>query len=80
MQYQPTQLYHRAGFSSPAQASFFLICTGDSADAGYHPHVMPRSAVFGKMAQNLLFLRVEILVTSYLLCDILLSVILNRLS
>ena len=30
-----TQLYLRAGFSSPAQASFFLICASDSMGAGY---------------------------------------------
>ena len=29
-QYKPMQLYLRAGFSSPTQASFFLICAGDS--------------------------------------------------
>ena len=25
------------------QLYFFLICTGDSAGAGYRPHIMPRS-------------------------------------
>ena len=41
--YQPSQLYLRVGFSLPAQASFFLICTGVSAGTGYHPHIMPRT-------------------------------------
>ena len=41
-QYQLMQLYIRAGFSSPAQAPFFLICAGDSVGAGYRPCVMPR--------------------------------------
>ena len=41
-QYQPTQLYIRAGFSSPAQAPFILICTGDRAVAGYCLRVMSR--------------------------------------
>ena len=40
--YQPMQLYLWAGFSLPAQASFFLICMGDSAGAGYRLRVMPR--------------------------------------
>ena len=40
--YQPTQLCLWADFSSPAQASFFLICAEDSAGVGYRPHVMPR--------------------------------------
>ena len=34
----------RVAFSWPAQASFLLICTGDSAGTGYCPHVMPRPA------------------------------------
>ena len=38
------QIYLRAGFSSPAQDSFFLICAGDSASAGYHLRIMPRPA------------------------------------
>ena len=33
------------GFSSPVQASFFLVCMGDSMGTGYHPCVMPRSAL-----------------------------------
>ena len=41
-QYQPTQLYIRAGFSSPAPAPFILICTGDRAGAGYCLRVMSR--------------------------------------
>ena len=41
-QYQLTQLYIRAGFSSPGQAPFFIICTGDSVGAGYHLRIMPR--------------------------------------
>ena len=41
-QYQPMQLDIRVGFSSPAQALFFLICAGDSVAVGYRPHVMPR--------------------------------------
>ena len=32
--------YIRAGFSSPAQASFFLICADDSVGADYRPRVM----------------------------------------
>ena len=32
----------RVGFSSPAQASFFLVCTGDCMGAGYFPCVIPR--------------------------------------
>ena len=36
------QLYLKADFSLSTQASFFLICAGDSAAEGYHPHVMPR--------------------------------------
>ena len=35
-------LYLRAGFSSPALASFFLICMGDSKGVG----VIPRPAVY----------------------------------
>ena len=38
------------------------------------------STVFSKMAQSLSFLRDKIWVTSYLLCDVLLSVTLIRLS
>ena len=38
------QIYLRAGFSSPVQDSFFLICAGDSASAGYHLRIMPRPA------------------------------------
>ena len=34
-QYQPTQLYLQASFLSPAEASFFLICAGDSAGVGF---------------------------------------------
>ena len=41
---EPTQLYIRVGFSSPTQAPFFMICMGDSTDAGYHPHHMLRPA------------------------------------
>ena len=33
--YQPTRLYFMVGFLSLALASFFLICAGDSAGAGY---------------------------------------------
>ena len=53
------QLYLRAGFSLPAQASFFLICTGDSTDADYHLHIIPRPEVsyfifyFKKIRYNL---------------------------
>ena len=36
------QLNLKAGFSSPAQVCFFLICMGDTADAGYRLRVMPR--------------------------------------
>ena len=39
------QLYFREGFSLPTQASFFLICTGDSTGAGYHPRFMPKPVV-----------------------------------
>ena len=34
------QLYLKAGFSLPVQASF-LICTGDSVGTGYHQRAMP---------------------------------------
>ena len=44
--YQPMQIYLRAGFSSPAQASFFLICMGDSAGVGYCPLIMPRPDMY----------------------------------
>ena len=40
--YQLTQLYLRAGFSLPTQASFFLICMGDSVGMDYCPCVMPK--------------------------------------
>ena len=43
--YQLMQLYIRASFSSPVQAPFFLICTGNSTGAGFRPHVMPRHDV-----------------------------------
>ena len=39
--YQPMQIYLRVGLSSPAQASFILICMGDSAGVGYCPLVRP---------------------------------------
>ena len=39
--YQPMQLYLWAGFSSHAQAFFFLICMGDSVGAGYRPRIIP---------------------------------------
>ena len=39
------QLYIRVGFSLPTQASFFLVCTGDSMGAGYCLRVMPRPAM-----------------------------------
>ena len=41
-QYQSTQPYIRVGFSSPAQASIFLVCTGNSVGVGYRPCVIPR--------------------------------------
>ena len=41
-QYPPMQLYIRMGFSSPVQASFFLVCAADSVGAGYCPDDMPR--------------------------------------
>ena len=41
-QYQPTQLYLRAGFSSLAQASFFLISMIDSVGTGYCQRLMSR--------------------------------------
>ena len=44
--YLPTKLYLRAGLSSPVQATFFLICAGDSAGAGYIPRIMPRPATW----------------------------------
>ena len=53
-QYQPTQIYIRASFSSPAQASFFLVCVGDSVGAGYCPRVMPRPDVY--IMQNICIL------------------------
>ena len=34
-QYQPMQVYLRADFSSPTQASFFLTCVSHSTGAGY---------------------------------------------
>ena len=34
--YQSMQIYLRAGFSSPAQASFFLIYAGDNASPARH--------------------------------------------
>ena len=44
--YQPTQLYLRPGFSSPAQASSSLICVeDDSAGAAYRPRVRPSPVV-----------------------------------
>ena len=39
------QVFIRAGFSSPVQASFFLLCAGDSVSAGYHLCIMPRPDV-----------------------------------
>ena len=39
------QLYLRLGFSLLAQASFFLICTGDSTGASYSPRVMTRPEI-----------------------------------
>ena len=39
------QLYFREGFSLPTQASFFLICTGDSTGAGFQPRFMPNPVV-----------------------------------
>ena len=52
--YQPMQFYLRAGFSLPAQASFFLICTGGSMGAGYHPHVIQRPDNCWVPAENLI--------------------------
>ena len=43
--YQLTHLYLKAGFSSPTQASFFLICAGDNAGMGYRLRVITRPAV-----------------------------------
>ena len=45
-QYQPTELYLSACFSSLAQASFFLIFAGDSVGTGYHPCIMPRPGLY----------------------------------
>ena len=56
--YHPMQFCLRAGVSSLAQASFFLICMGDSAYAGYLLCVMPRPG-FNKppqMPYNVIFL------------------------
>ena len=39
----------KGGFSSPAQASFFLICVGNSTNAGYCPHIMPRPAFWASL-------------------------------
>ena len=36
------QLYLMTAFTSLVQASFFLICMGDSVGTGYCLHVMPR--------------------------------------
>ena len=49
------QLYLRVGFSSPAQAPFSLICTGDSVGRGYHPHIMPRPDVSLKILRFIYF-------------------------
>ena len=38
------QIYLRTGFSSPTQASFFLIFVSDSTGAGYHQRMMPKPA------------------------------------
>ena len=50
--YQPMQLYLWAGFSWPTQASFFLICMGDSAGMGYRLHVMARPVYAFMMSAN----------------------------
>ena len=43
------QLYLRVGFTLPNEASFLLIYVVDSADARYHPHVVPRPDInYGK--------------------------------
>ena len=44
--YQPTQLDIRGGFSLTVQASFFLVCVGDSMGTDYCPCVIPRPASF----------------------------------
>ena len=44
--YQPMQLYLKAGFSLPTQASLFLICAGDSVGSGYRPGIMPRADIY----------------------------------
>ena len=44
--------YLNVGFSSPAQASFFLICEGDSADPAYRSGIMPRFAHRNKIWTN----------------------------
>ena len=41
-QYKPTQLYLRGGLLSSAQASFFLICVGDSMGVSYRSLILPR--------------------------------------
>ena len=46
--YQPMQHYIMVGFSSPAQAFFFLVCVGDSVGVGYCPCIMPRPEVVVK--------------------------------
>ena len=38
------QIYLRTGFSSPTEASFFLIFMSDSTGAGHHQRMMPKSA------------------------------------
>ena len=44
--------YIRMGFSSPTQAPFFFICTGDSMSVGYCLHIMPRPDVIVNNAIN----------------------------
>ena len=57
-QYQPTQLSVRVGFSSPTQASFFLVYMGDSMGMGFHLCVMPRlDPLFQKVMKNLFGLK-----------------------
>ena len=48
-QYHSMWFYLRAGFSLPTQASFFLICVGNSAGTGYYLCPMPRPGLTYKL-------------------------------
>ena len=46
------QLYLKAGFSSPAQASFFFICAGYNVGAGYYTRIMPKPVQLSAVTLN----------------------------